>query len=219
MRSILANHSALAERRQHVVRTVKIRHFDVRRADPLRVVGIGAHAWRDIELFREVNRREIMRGLRDFCVEHLDDVQLTRAHERLEDRFSESGALGIKRMRRVHQSTLCFNATDHLGHGQDVRNALGEEQTDDFSRRRANLFADDDANAEITLESLCGFNGMVIGDAHRVELDLFHALRKLLQRGARVARRERVQVTVEPNPTSASRRWRPGWIRINIQQQ
>lgn len=216
MRSILSNHSAAAERHQHGVRTVKIRHFDVRCADTLRIMRIGAHTWSDIELICERDRREVVRGLGNLCVEHLDDVQLLRGDKRLEDRLSQSRALGIKRMRGVHQAALCFDAANHLRNGQDIRNALRQEQTDDLSRGRANLFADDDADAEITTESLCRFNRMMIGDTHHVEVDLFDALGKFFERRTRVARRDRVQMTVEPNPTSVGRWRRPSWN--NIQQ-
>lgn len=217
MRSILSNHAALAERSQQVVRTIEVRHLHEGRADTLRIVRVGAHARSDIELLGECDRGEIVRGLRDFCVEHLDNVQLPRCHQRLQDRLPQSGALGVKRVRRVHQPALCFDAVDHLGHRQDVRNALGQEQTDNFSRRRANLFADDDTNAELTTEGFRRLDRVMIGDAHHVEADRFHALGKLLQRGARVARYQRVQMTVEPNPPGASSRWWPNWIKIQQQ--
>lgn len=207
MRSILSNHPPAAERRQHIVGAVEIRHFDVGRPDTLGIVRIRAHSWGNVELCCEVGRGDIMRRVRDLGVEHLDDVQLTRRDQPLQHRSSQSGTFRVKRVRRVHKATLCFDAVDHFRNRQYVWNALGQEQADNFSSRSADLFADDNPNVEIATQRLCRLDRVVVSDTHHVEVDRFDALGNFFQRRARIARGGGVQMAIEAYPTRL-RRWR-----------
>jgi hypothetical protein len=212
MWSILSNHSALAERRQHFVGAVEIGHFDIRCPDPFRIVRIGAHGWSNIELLREANGCEVMRRVADFGVEHLDDVQLTRADKSLQHRLSESSAFGIERVRRIHKAALCFDAVDHLRNREDIRNPLRQEQADNLPRRSADFFANDYPDSQFALKGLRRLNGVVISDAHHVEVHRFDALGNFFQRRARIARGGCVQMTVKAYPSSSGRRRRPNRI-------
>src|SRR5579864_2690038 len=165
MRSILSNHSALAEGREHVSRPVEIRDFDVRRADALWVMRIRPHAWSNIETPREFLGSKIQRWVSDFRIKYFDDVQLTCRDKRLQHRHSQSGPFGIKRMRCIHQAALGFDAVNHLGNRQYVRNPLRQEQADNFSGRRADLFANNNANSEVATEGLGRVDRMMVGDA------------------------------------------------------
>ena len=210
MRSILSNHSALAESREHVSRTVEIRDFDVRGADALWVVRIRAYAWSNIETPREFFGSKIQGRVGDLRIKYFDHVQLTCRDERLQHRHSQTGPFGIKRMRCIHQATLSFDAVNHLGNRQHVRNPLRQEQADNFSGRGADLFANNNANSEVATEGLGRVDRMMVRDAHHIEVHRFDAFGQLLQRGPGVARSGRVQMTVEPYPTGAGWRWRPG---------
>jgi hypothetical protein len=209
MWSILPNHSALSERRQHVDRTVEVRHFDVCGADTLRIVRIGAHARRDTELLREFERGEIIRRVGDLGVEHLDDVQLTRGDKCLQYRLSQSGTFGIEWVWRVHESALRADALNHFANREDVGYSLRQEQADDLSRRSADFFAHDDPDFQIATKGLCRVDRVMVSDAHHVEVHRFDALSQLLQRRAGIARGGRMQMTVKPYPAGAGRWWRP----------
>jgi len=206
---MLANDAALAKRCQQFVGTIEVRHFDVRRTNALGIVSIGAHARRQVEGVREFDRGEVVRVVSNLGVEHFDDIQVARLGQRLQHRPPQSGALGIKRVRRIHQPALRFDALNHLGNREDVRNTLGQEQADQFSRRGADLFADDDPNSKIAIEGLSRLDGVVVRDAHHIKLCRLHALGQLVQRGARITRGDRVQMTVKTNPAGRGRWWWP----------
>src|SRR5579864_5496897 len=165
MRSILSNHSALAESREHVSRTVEIRDFDVRGDDALWVVRIRAYAWSNIETPREFFGSKIQGRVGDLRIKYFDHVQLTCRDERLQHRHSQTGPFGIKRMRCIHQATLSFDAVNHLGNRQHVRNPLRQEQADNFSGRGADLFANNNANSEVATQGLGRVDRMMVGDA------------------------------------------------------
>jgi hypothetical protein len=112
-------------------------------------------------------------------------------------------------VRRVHQAALCSDAVDHVRHRQHVGNPLGQEQPDDFSRRSADLFADNDANAEISTEGLRRVDRVMIRNTHDVEVNGFDAVRQLFECGSCVARGGGVQMAVKPYPAGLGRRWRP----------
>ena len=214
MRSILPDHSALAERPQHLVGIVEIGHFDVRSADALGIVSVRADARSDIELVCEFDRGHVVRRVRDFGVEHFDQVQVTRCDKPLQRCPSQAGAFGIKRVRRVHQATLCFDALDHLAHWQNVRNPLGQKQTDDLASRSADLLSDDHPDSQVPLESLGGLNRVMVSDAQYIQVDRLDTFSHLFQRGARIARGGRVQMTVKSYPTVGGPWWWPDWIKI-----
>jgi hypothetical protein len=177
---MVANDMALAERCQQFVGTIEVRYFDVGRTNALRVVSIGAHAWRQVEVVREFEGGEVVRVVRNLGVEHFDDIQIALVGQRLQHWPPESGALGIKRVRRVHQPALRLDASHHVGNREDVRNSLGKEQADQFSRRGADLFADDDPNSKIATEGPSRLNGVVVRDAHHIKLCSLHALGQLV---------------------------------------
>ena len=216
MRSVLPNDTTLTQGRQQFSGTVEVRHLNVGGADALRVVRIRTDPRRQTEALREFDRRDIVVLVRDLRVEDFDDVQVAGSSELLQHRQAQVGALGIEGMWRVHQSTLGFDAMHHVGHRQNVRNTLGQEQADQLSRRRPDLLANDDANSQVTSERvLRGRDGVVVRDAHHVEADRFHSLGKLIQRGARIARCKCVQMAIKANHSAGSRWWWPN----RIQQQ
>jgi hypothetical protein len=215
---VFANDAALSEGCQQFRGSIEVRQFDICRTDALRIVRIGADSTRQTELLCEFRRLEIVVLIRDFGIKHFDDVHIAGPCKRLQDWSPHSGALRVERVGRVHQSTLCSDPLDYVGHGQHVRNPLGKKQTDQLSRRGPNLFPNNDPSFEVTHER--GFRGldrMMIGDAHHVESHRFHPLDQLVNGGARVTRRQRVQMTIKSNEAGASRRRWPN--RIQQQQQ
>ena len=209
---MLAHHTTSAEGGQHRSRPVEIGHFDVRRANSLRVVCVGPNAGRKIEALHEIDRLQVVRLVGDFGIEDFDDIQMARPCERLQDTQLESGALGVKRVRRVDQTSLRLDPLHDIGHRQNVRNPFGKVQSNELAGGSPNLFADDDASADIPnecLRQLGRLDAMVVGDAYDVELHRLDALDQLIKSRAGIPRRDRVQVTIEAHPAGRSRGRRP----------
>ncbi len=169
MRSVLANDAALTQGGQQVGGAVEIWQLNIRGADPLGIVRVGANPGRNVELLTKFERRNIVLLVRNFCVENFDDVEVTACGQRLQHRTSEPGALGIEGVGRIHQTTLGSDTADYFGNWKDVWNPLREEEPDQLARRGPDFFAHDDAHAKVTLKRGVGrLDGMVVGDAHHV---------------------------------------------------
>ncbi len=211
MRTILANNAAPTQGCQEVGGAVEVRQLDVRGADTLGVVRIGANTRRKVKLCCKVNRRDVVLLVGDLRVEDLDDIQITLSGERLQDRPTQSRAFRVEGMRRVDQSTLRAYAVHDLSHGQHVRDSLREEQSDQFARRGPNLFAHDHPNSQVAPKRGFGsLDGMVVRDAHNVKSSRFHTLDELIQSGTRVAGCARMHMTVKANEAGGSGWWWPG---------
>jgi hypothetical protein len=54
---------------------------------------------------------------------------------------------------------------------------------------------------------------VMIGDAHHVQLDRLDSLGQLVERGSRVSRHSRVEMTINSHPSGRGGRWRPKRIQ------
>ena len=215
MRAMLAHHAAPTERSQQLGRAIKIRHFDVRGAYPLRIMRVGANSRRKRIVLREQRCFVVFSLILDLGIEHFDDVQIATLRQRLQHRTAHARTNRIEGMRRVHQAALCADAVHDLRNRQHVRNSLRQKQADQLARWSADLFADDDAHAELAPQrGQGGFNAVMIGDTHHIQTFCFNPLGQLVERGARISRRSRVEMTIQTNP--AARGW---WRRPNGTQQ
>jgi hypothetical protein len=215
VRTVLANDAALTQCGQELGGTVEVRQFDVGGANTLRIVRVRANPWRQLELVRKMSGADIVVLIRDFGVEHFNNVELTPTDECLEDRKAKSGALGVKGVRRVDQTTLGSDAANHFGNGKDVRDPLREEQADQLARRGSDFFAHDDPHVQVSLERGLGhLDGVVVSDAHDVKSNGFDAFGELIQGGARITRCAGMQMTVKANKTRTR-----GWRRPDRTQQ
>ena len=218
VRSVFANDAALTEGGQEFGRSIEVRQLYVGSTDALRIVGVGTDSRRQTEFLREFGRLEIVALIGDLRVEYLDDVQIAGFRKRFQPGPAHASTLRIEGMRCIHQPTLGPDSSDYFRHRQDVWNPLGKKQADQLARRGPYLFADNDAGLEITRERrFRRLYRVVIRDTHDVESHRFHAFDDLVDRGARVARGERVQVTIKSNEAVASRRRWPN--RIQQQQE
>lgn len=210
MRAMLTDDAALAERHQQFGGTIEVRHFDVRRSDAFGIVRVGANAGRQVNAVSKLGRGNVVRLVGDLCVEDLDDIELASYRQRLQHRLPHSGAQRVERVWGVHQTTLLPDTVDHLRDREDVRNPLSEIQPNQLAGRGADLFADDDADPQVTTQHrLSGLDTVVIGNAHHVQPCRFDPFSQLVERGTRISRRSSVDVTVKANPAGRSRWWGP----------
>lgn len=212
MRSVLTHHSTPPQGGKHLSRTVKVRQFDVRSTHSLRIVRVGSNARRKSKALREFDRLEVMRLVRDLGVEYFHNIQLACTRQLLQCAQLESGALGVERVRRVDEASLRPDPLHDLRYGENVRNPLRQIQSDQLAGRSPDLFADDDAGADVAneyLRQLGELDAVVIGNAYDIEMHRLDALDQLIERRARIARRRRVQVTIEAHPANGRRGRRP----------
>jgi hypothetical protein len=210
---MLTHHTTTSQGGEHVLRAVEVRQFDVRCADAFGIVRVGANAGRNVEAVHEVRRLEVVPLVSDFGVEDFDNIQLVRTSQRLEGAQLESGTLGVERVRRVDQAALRPDPLHDIRDRQNVRDPLRQVQSDELAGRRPDFFTDNDASTDVAheyLRQLGEVDAVVIGDAHDIELRRLDALDQLVECGARIARRRRVQMTIEAYPASWGRSRRPG---------
>ena len=216
MRAVLTNHATVTERAHQLGGAIEVRQFDVRGADALGIVCVGADPRRQLERSGKLERGQIVGLIGDFRIEYFDDVQVALRGEGLEHWAPQSSPLGIERVRRVDQSSLSLNSSHHFGHRQHVGDPLSQKQPDQFSRGRPNLFANDHTHPKIPSQGGLGcLYRVVVSDAHHVKSNGFDAFEELVKGCARIAGRARVHMTIKTNKASGS-----GWRRPNgIQQQ
>ncbi len=211
---MLANNAASTECRQHLQWPIEVGHFDVCRANTLRIVGVRSDPGRNRKLLHKFDGLEVVDLVLDFGVEHFDNIKCTGARQRFQDRSSHPGANRIERVRRVHEPALRPDAMDHLGDRQHVGNTLRKKQADQLAGRRADLFAHNYAHMEIFGQRRQRrFDTVMIGDAHHVKLRCLDLFSQLVECGTRVSRRGGVQMTIKADPAGWGRWWWPSGIQ------
>ena len=198
---MVADHVGGCERGEELHRSVEVGHLHIGSAERVGHVAIAAGATDDAELRSELGRSAIQARQRRLGVEHLDGVDQIGFGQFVERGLAHVATHRVERVGNVDHTALLTYRLRRIEMRDPHRHPFGEEQPDDLASCGAQFLADDHPARQSVAQLDGAVDGVVVGDAHRVEPACHDGCGELIGGRRRVAAPHRVRVQVHTNPT------------------